>query len=107
MRRDDDDDDSIEEHGGSSRDGNDHGTSSTLGFTPRIDELEILLESYFVQVDGTLNKLSTVRSLVSLLSFARHLIGRHSCIAGHSPLTSKAACIALGAGICTGRIEAA
>ncbi|KAG2610456.1 hypothetical protein PVAP13_4KG208900, partial [Panicum virgatum] len=60
----DDDDDSIEEHGGSSRDGNDHGTSSTLGFTPRIDELEILLESYFVQVDGTLNKLSTLREYV-------------------------------------------
>jgi hypothetical protein len=27
---------------------------------PKIDELESLLEVYFVQIDGTLNKLSTV-----------------------------------------------
>ena len=83
MRRDDDDDDdNIEEHGGSSRDGN-HGTSSILGFTPRIDELEILLEAYFVQIDGTLNKLSTVRTLCRRLSPPLHgnLADRQSCIA--------------------------
>lgn len=27
-----------------------------------IEELEMLLEAYFVQIDGTLNKLSTVRA---------------------------------------------
>ena len=28
-----------------------------------IEELEMLLEAYFVQIDGTLNKLSTVRMI--------------------------------------------
>jgi len=37
-----------------------------MAFMPKIDELESLLEAYFVQIDGTLNKLSTVRSLVLL-----------------------------------------
>ena len=46
---------------GSSEGGNGNGTS-VVGFTPKIDELENLLEAYFVQVDGTLNKLSTVRT---------------------------------------------
>ncbi|CAL5000047.1 unnamed protein product [Urochloa decumbens] len=32
----------------------------SIAFTPKIDELENLLEAYFVQIDGTLNKLSTV-----------------------------------------------
>ena len=49
-----------EEGEGSSEGGNGIGTS--IGFTPKIDELENLLEAYFVQVDGTLNKLSTVRT---------------------------------------------
>ena len=31
-----------------------------MTFMPKIDELESLLEVYFVQIDGTLNKLSTV-----------------------------------------------
>lgn len=44
---------------------NGNGTSS-VGFTPKIDELERLLEAYFVQVDGTLNKLSTVRTHCTL-----------------------------------------
>jgi len=39
-------------------DGEDEGSGA---FTPKIDELENLLEAYFVQIDGTLNKLSTVR----------------------------------------------
>uniref|UniRef100_A0A0D9W513 Magnesium transporter n=1 Tax=Leersia perrieri TaxID=77586 RepID=A0A0D9W513_9ORYZ len=33
-------------------------------FRPNTEELEILLESYFVQIDGTLNKLSTLREYV-------------------------------------------
>ena len=32
-----------------------------MAFMPKIDELENLLEAYFVQIDGTLNKLSAVR----------------------------------------------
>ncbi|CAL5013851.1 unnamed protein product [Urochloa decumbens] len=36
----------------------------STAFTPKIDELENLLEAYFVQIDGTLNKLSTVREYV-------------------------------------------
>ena len=52
----------VEEEGGSSEGGGyGNGTSAAAGFTPKIDELEILLESYFVQTDGTLNKLNTVR----------------------------------------------
>ena len=39
-------------------DGEDQGSGA---FTPKIDELENLLEAYFVQIDGTLNKLFTVR----------------------------------------------
>ncbi|KAA8536542.1 hypothetical protein F0562_029020 [Nyssa sinensis] len=31
---------------------------------PKIEELEMLLEAYFVQVEGTLNKLSTIREYV-------------------------------------------
>nr|CAB3487061.1 unnamed protein product [Digitaria exilis] len=50
--------------GGSSEVGYGNGTSAATGFTPKIDELEILLESYFVQIDGTLNKLSTLREYV-------------------------------------------
>ena len=33
-------------------------------FMPKIDELENLLEAYFVQIDGTLNKLSTVSTSI-------------------------------------------
>ncbi|KAJ3675175.1 hypothetical protein LUZ60_004217 [Juncus effusus] len=39
-------------------------TESLSGFRPKIDELEILLEAYFVQIDGTLNKLSALREYV-------------------------------------------
>ncbi|CAO2184494.1 unnamed protein product [Urochloa humidicola] len=42
----------------------DHGEEGYMAFTPRIDELENLLEAYFVQIDGTLNKLSTLREYV-------------------------------------------
>lgn len=35
---------------------------SLSGFKPNIEELEMLLEAYFVQIDGTLNKLSHVCS---------------------------------------------
>lgn len=34
------------------------------GFRPNIEELEMLLEAYFVQIDGTLNKLSHLREYV-------------------------------------------
>ncbi|ONK77504.1 uncharacterized protein A4U43_C02F7260 [Asparagus officinalis] len=37
---------------------------SYIGFKPSIEELEMLLEAYFVQIDGTLNKLSTLREYV-------------------------------------------
>ena len=48
---------------------NPHGnhTSNTQSYTNKnldVKELEMLLEPYFVQIDGTLNKLSTVRSLI-------------------------------------------
>nr|XP_010912043.1 magnesium transporter MRS2-F [Elaeis guineensis] len=39
-----------------------HGSLS--GFKPNIEELEMLLEAYFVQIDGTLNKLSHLREYV-------------------------------------------
>ncbi|XP_058087372.1 magnesium transporter MRS2-F-like isoform X2 [Magnolia sinica] len=37
---------------------------SSRGFKPDIEELEMLLEAYFVQIDGTLQKLSTMREYV-------------------------------------------
>ncbi|CAN6241744.1 unnamed protein product [Urochloa humidicola] len=60
------DDGEVEEEGGTSEGGGyGNGTSAGgAGFTPKIDELEILLESYFVQTDGTLNKLNTLREYV-------------------------------------------
>ncbi|KAF0893816.1 hypothetical protein E2562_029702 [Oryza meyeriana var. granulata] len=59
-------DDEVEEGGG----GGDEKFAG--GFCPNTDELEILLESFFVQIDGTLNKLSTVSSslLTKFLSIA-------------------------------------
>ena len=47
-------------------DGEDEGSGA---FTPKIDELENLLEAYFVQIDGTLNKLSAVQTPISIASF--------------------------------------
>lgn len=44
--------------------GSEGGNETFIGFSPNIDELEILLEAYFVQIDGTLNKLSTLREYV-------------------------------------------
>ncbi|XP_047056355.1 probable endo-1,3(4)-beta-glucanase ARB_01444 [Lolium rigidum] len=37
---------------------------SFAGYKPNIEELEMLLEAYFVQIDGTLNKLSHLREYV-------------------------------------------
>lgn len=37
-----------------------HTTHSAMGKQLDVEELEMLLEAYFVQIDGTLNKLSTV-----------------------------------------------
>ncbi|KAL5656373.1 hypothetical protein ACJX0J_035692, partial [Zea mays] len=36
----------------------DGSNGSVIGYKPNIEELEMLLEAYFVQIDGTLNKLS-------------------------------------------------
>lgn len=38
-------------------------THSVISKNLDVEELEMLLEAYFVQIDGTLNKLSTVRAL--------------------------------------------
>jgi len=46
----------------------DGSNGSFIGYKPNIEELEMLLEAYFVQIDGTLNKLSHVISLALLLT---------------------------------------
>jgi hypothetical protein len=43
---------------------------SFAGYKPNIEELEMLLEAYFVQIDGTLNKLSHVRVVLFLVLLA-------------------------------------
>lgn len=43
----------------------DGSNDSFIGYKPNIEELEMLLEAYFVQIDGTLNKLSHVMDLHS------------------------------------------
>lgn len=48
--------------GGRTRSSRSTSSTSTVSAKPLdVEELEMLLEAYFVQVDGTLNKLSTVR----------------------------------------------
>jgi len=42
----------------------DGSNGSFIGYKPNIEELEMLLEAYFVQIDGTLNKLSHLREYV-------------------------------------------
>ncbi|TVU36103.1 hypothetical protein EJB05_18019, partial [Eragrostis curvula] len=42
----------------------DGSSGSFSGYKPNIEELEMLLEAYFVQIDGTLNKLSHLREYV-------------------------------------------
>lgn len=46
----------------------DGSNGSFIGYKPNIEELEMLLEAYFVQIDGTLNKLSHVILLALLLT---------------------------------------
>lgn len=49
-------------------------TSSTHSVTGKdldVEELEMLLEAYFVQIDGTLNKLSTVWNSTSPPCFSK------------------------------------
>ncbi|KAF8758158.1 hypothetical protein HU200_010676 [Digitaria exilis] len=58
QERNNDDDESAE------REEDDDEAEGSLSFSPKIDELENLLEAYFVQIDGTLNKLSTLREYV-------------------------------------------
>ena len=56
-----------------------HGTHTSTTYSAvtkhlDVEELEMLLEAYFVQIDGTLNKLSTVCSFVSFfVSFVMFL----------------------------------
>ncbi|KAL6885920.1 hypothetical protein ACP4OV_010181 [Aristida adscensionis] len=50
--------------GNGNGDGDGDGGEASVSFTPKIDELENLLEAYFVQIDGTLSKLSTLREYV-------------------------------------------
>ncbi|XP_062207809.1 magnesium transporter MRS2-F isoform X2 [Phragmites australis] len=42
----------------------DGSNGSFIAYKPNIEELEMLLEAYFVQIDGTLNKLSHLREYV-------------------------------------------
>ncbi|CAO2211686.1 unnamed protein product [Urochloa humidicola] len=58
------DDQEREEDDEAEQEDSDNGDQGSTAFTPRIDELENLLEAYFVQIDGTLNKLSTLREYV-------------------------------------------
>lgn len=44
-------------------------TRSAISKHLDVEELEMLLEAYFVQIDGTLNQLSTVRQTTSFLSY--------------------------------------
>ncbi|KAK9162247.1 hypothetical protein Syun_003149 [Stephania yunnanensis] len=39
-------------------------SGNVTGFKPNIEELEMLLEAYFAQIEGTMNKLSTMREYV-------------------------------------------
>jgi hypothetical protein len=47
-------------------------THSATGKQLDVEELEMLLEAYFVQIDGTLNKLSTVCNYINGLSLFSH-----------------------------------
>ncbi|KAJ3677891.1 hypothetical protein LUZ60_001694 [Juncus effusus] len=59
----DEDDDDIDEDERDEEVRSDNGSSLTA-MKPNIEELEMLLEAYFVQIDGTLNKLSHLREYV-------------------------------------------
>ncbi|KAG0524276.1 hypothetical protein BDA96_07G196900 [Sorghum bicolor] len=50
----------IDGEGDEDEAGTEQEEQGSMTFMPKIDELESLLEVYFVQIDGTLNKLSTV-----------------------------------------------
>lgn len=54
----DGDDDDVSKNESESSEG------TFTSFKPNIEELEMLLEAYFVQIDGTLNKLSALREYV-------------------------------------------
>lgn len=41
---------------------------------PNLEELEMILEAYFVQIEGTLNKLSAVRLLHSNIKNVRNVV---------------------------------
>ncbi|KAF7115852.1 hypothetical protein RHSIM_RhsimUnG0046300 [Rhododendron simsii] len=64
---DDDDDDEDDLLAGGAIDGNMSSKSSTVAASdhkPNVEELEMLLGAYFVQIEGILNKLSTLREYV-------------------------------------------
>ena len=52
-------------------------TRSAISKNLNVEELEMLLEAYFVQIDGTLNKLSTVCNLIFLLDSSTWVHWRH------------------------------
>lgn len=52
-------------------------THSATGKSLDVEELEMLLEAYFVQIDGTLNKLSTVCIYFYKLCFSRCCLDLH------------------------------
>ncbi|KAG0524275.1 hypothetical protein BDA96_07G196900 [Sorghum bicolor] len=54
----------IDGEGDEDEAGTEQEEQGSMTFMPKIDELESLLEVYFVQIDGTLNKLSTLREYV-------------------------------------------
>lgn len=55
-----------------------HTSTTRSGISKHLDveELEMLLEAYFVQIDGTLNKLSTVclSNLICLINFSSSIL---------------------------------
>ncbi|KAG5515505.1 hypothetical protein RHGRI_036522 [Rhododendron griersonianum] len=62
-----DDDEEDDLLAGGATDGNMSSKSSTVAASdlkPNVEELEMLLEAYFVQIEGILNKLSTLREYV-------------------------------------------
>ena len=52
-------------------------THSTMSKQLDVEELEMLLEAYFVQIDGTLNKLSTVCTLTCCCYINPYLVLSH------------------------------
>lgn len=56
----------------SESDAGDEESGDELSVKPNVEELEMLLEAYFAQIDGILQKLSTVRILIHLKYISMH-----------------------------------